>query len=124
MKTHLILYVLDQSASTRFYRDTLGSEPTLDVPGMTEFTLNDHCVLGLMPLAGITRLLGAATIQPDLAAPPRSELYLSMDDAHAVFERAVRAGARVVSPMEPRDWGDVAGYVLDPDGHVVAFAGT
>lgn len=48
---HLILYVDDQEASSRFYRNVLETEPTLDVPGMTEFSLRETCTLGLMPIA-------------------------------------------------------------------------
>ena len=42
MRTNIILYVA----------------PVLNVPGMTEFRLNEETVLGLMPSAGIKRLLG------------------------------------------------------------------
>ena len=38
-KTHFILYVQDQAASTAFYSRALDAEPTLNVPNMTEFVL-------------------------------------------------------------------------------------
>lgn len=34
----------------------------------------------------------------------------------------IAAGATELSPLSMRDWGDLAAYSLDPDGHVVAFA--
>jgi aminoglycoside 6'-N-acetyltransferase len=34
----------------------------------------------------------------------------------------VAAGATELSPVLAREWGDDAGYCLDPDGHVLAFA--
>jgi hypothetical protein len=37
---HFILYVADQAAVTAFWTAVLGRSPSLDVPGMTEFTLN------------------------------------------------------------------------------------
>lgn len=37
MKAHLIIYVSDQKKSAEFYRATLMMNPTLDVPGMTEW---------------------------------------------------------------------------------------
>jgi uncharacterized protein len=90
---------------------------------MTEFELPGGAVLGLMPVAGIRRLLGRAIPDPDAAAGiPRSELYLVVDDASVYHQRALAAGARELSPVEHRDWGHVAGYTLDPDGHVLAFA--
>jgi predicted enzyme related to lactoylglutathione lyase len=120
---HFILYVEDQKGSAAFYTRALGISPCLDVPGMTEFLLPGGSTLGLMPEAGIMRLLGVALPDPRSASGvPRAEVYLRVDDAPAYLERAVWAGARELSPVQPRDWGDAAGYCLDPDGHVLAFA--
>lgn len=90
---------------------------------MTEFTLADGAVLGLMPESGIRALLGQAV--PDPAGGrgyPRSELYLVVDDPAGHHARALAAGARELAPLARRDWGDYAAYSLDLDGHVVAFA--
>ena len=123
MTCHFILYVRDQARSTEFYRRTLSLEPSLNVPGMTEFQLRPGCVLGLMPSKGIKRLLGDAIPDPDSAGDvPRAELYLKVDDPRPHFERALAAGGVSLSPVLNRDWGDEAGYVSDPDGHVLAFA--
>jgi uncharacterized glyoxalase superfamily protein PhnB len=120
---HFILYVDDQAASSAFYAAVLARAPRLDVPGMAEFALNDGAVLGLMPVAGIRRLLGDALPDPGRARGiPRAELYLVFEDAEATLARALAAGAVPLSPVAARDWGDRAGYCLDPDGHVVAFA--
>jgi uncharacterized protein len=120
---HLILYVRDQGTSRRFYAAALGVDPILDVPGMTEFPLGTGAVLGLMPVAGIRRLLGDRLPDPGTAAGiPRAELYLRVADPAAYHARALAAGARELSPLLPRDWGDLAAYSLDPDGHVLALA--
>ncbi len=122
-KAHFILYVADQAASAAFYSAVLGEVPRLNVPGMTEFDLAAGAVLGLMPEAGIVRLLGDGLPDPARAAGvPRAELYLLVDQASTYFGRAVQAGATELSPVAPRDWGHCVGYVQDPDGHVVAFA--
>lgn len=90
---------------------------------MTEFDIGDGAVLGLMPSAGIRRLLGDAIPDPALAhGIPRAELYLIVDEPAACHRRALEAGARELSPLLPRDWGDHTAYSLDPDGHVLAFA--
>ncbi len=123
MKAHIILYVRDQTSSTKFYSDVLDITPTLNVPGMTEFTLNDGCVLGLMPENGIKRLLGEAIPDPASASGiPRAELYLRVDDPNTFHKRAIKCGAKELSPVDKRNWGDIAGYTLDLDGHVLAFA--
>lgn len=123
MKCHLILFVEDQEASARFYASVLDRLPELDVPGMTEFCVGADVVLGLMPTKGIRRLLGPALPDPSSApGVPRCELYLRVEQAARYHARSLASGARELSPMKLRDWGDVVAYSLDPDGHVLAFA--
>jgi uncharacterized glyoxalase superfamily protein PhnB len=122
-KTHFILYVADQRRSTEFYSAALDAAPALNVPGMTEFSLGNDTILGLMPEDGIVRLLGNRITHPSLARGiPRCEIYLVVEDAAAFHARAVKAGAREINPLALRDWGHFAAYSLDPDGHVLAFA--
>lgn len=122
-QAEFILYVASQPAATAFWSEVLSRSPSLDVPGMTEFTLGDGALLGLMPEAGIRALLGAALPDPAQARGiPRGELYLVVPDPAAYHARALAAGARELSPLTRRAWGDRAAYSLDPDGHVIAFA--
>ena len=123
MKAHFIFYVLDQERSTRFYEFVLNQKPSLNVPGMTEFTLNEGVVLGLMPSQGIKKLLGEKLPNPAKAENiPRAELYLVVENPQEYHERALKAGAVELSALQKRDWGDEAAYSLDLDGHVIVFA--
>lgn len=118
-----VLYVQDQTRARDFYRAVLQMKPSLDVPGMTEFYLNDQARLGLMPVAGIKRLLGEALPDPQSASGiPRAELYLMVTDPRESLQRALAHDAKLLSEVSPRDWGDTVGYCLDLDSHVLAFA--
>lgn len=119
---HFILFVRDQGRSRSFWSRVLGAEPRLDVPGMTEFELGPGCVLGLMPEAGIARLLPELVPSPVGARAARAELYLLVEDPVEFHRRALDAGAAELSPFLPRPWGHSAAYSTDPDGHVLAFA--
>lgn len=122
-KTHIILYVHEQARSAEFYSRVLNCEPSLNVPGMTEFLLSRDVVLGLMPEAGIKRLLGNRLPDPASAnGIPRAELYLRVTNPPEYHRRALDAGAIELSELKDRDWGDRVAYSLDPDGHVLAFA--
>lgn len=118
-----ILYVSNQEKSTAFYQTILGIKPSLNVPGMTEFQLNTYCKLGLMPNEGIAKI-----ITPNLPHPttgngiPRCELYLSETDLENKLSICKKAGAKLISSIEPRNWGDTVFYISDFDGHVIAFA--
>jgi uncharacterized protein len=116
----VILYVEDQTRSRNFYSSVLGLDPFLDLPGMTEFEIGG-AKLGLMPSRGIKALLGESIGDSDIAIS-RCELYLAVDDPSAYAARALSAGARELSPLQLRDWGDEAVYFTDHDSHVIAFA--
>lgn len=121
--TEIILYVKDQESSKQFYRKLLRNDPELHVPGMTEFVISEYLKLGLMPSAGIVRLLGNSIEDPEKASGiPRCELYFLVEDADAEYHHAIQSGAKMISPVASRDWGDLVGYVADPDDHVIAFA--
>ena len=122
MIINFILYVRDQARGRDFYAAALGMAPSLDVPGMTQFNLGPGCVLGLMPEKGIKRLLSGMPDPEAGGGAPRAEVYLVVDAPGDFHARALGAGAKELSPLGPRDWGDRAAYSLDPDGHVLAFA--
>ena len=112
LRIHFILYVQDQLRSTSFYTALLGLEPTLNVPGMTEFELPGGSVLGLMPENGIAKIISGPLPHPSTAnGTPR-----------CACERAKQAGARLIDGAKDRDWGHRTAYFVDPDGHVIALA--
>lgn len=122
-ETQFILYVADQQRSAAFYQKILALDPALDVPGMTEFQLAPAVKLGIMPEKGIAKLLGDTL--PHLSGGggiPRCELYLIVNDPEQSLRHALTVGAALLSQCAERDWGDVAGYCADPDGHIIAFA--
>ena len=45
-------------------------------------------------------------------------IYLYLEDVDGVVERAVAAGARVLTPLEDCFWGDRMARIIDPHGHV------
>lgn len=119
----VILYVKNQQISREFYTKVLGMEPTLNVPGMTEFTIAENLKLGLMPEDSIAVILTPKAPHPATGSGiPRCELYVYTDDIEKKYKKAVEAGAKEISPIELRNWGDRAGYLADPDGHIIAFA--
>ena len=118
-----ILYVADQTKAKEFYEGLFGVEPSLDVPGMTEFWLSDSVKLGLMPENGIAKIIADNSPHPkEGSGIPRCELYLKVENAKGYLERGIKLGAKEISDLEDRDWGDKVGYIADPDGHIIAFA--
>lgn len=121
--TEIILYVKDQQKSTDFYQKVLRKQADLNVPGMTEFIVNDFCKLGLMPNDGIAKIITPSLPHPDLGnGIPRCELYFIVENLQEEYQNIKNLGAKIISETEERNWGDTAFYFSDLDGHVVAFA--
>lgn len=118
-----ILYVKDQQRSRDFYSKVLGLQPTLDVPGMTEFKLLNGAKLGLMSEKNIAKIISPPLPDPSAAnGIPRCEVYLYVENPSTYLARGLEAGAKMVNEFQVRDWGDRAGYLADEDGNVLVFA--
>ena len=120
-----IIYVKDQNKSKVFYENILGVKPSLDVQGMTEFTINQFTKLGLMPETGIAKILGNNVPNPASAnGIPRCEIYLFVDDPQQSYKNAINSGAKPICEAKTYDWGDIVAYCADLDGNIIAFAKT
>ena len=62
-------------------------------------------------------LLAPETIVPDADDTSPVWLYLYVTDPDTLFDRAVAAGADVVTPVGNQPWGDRYGCVRDPFGY-------
>lgn len=122
-KVMFIIYVKDQEKARQFYQNVLQREPTLDVPGMTEFELSENTFLGIMPGEGIVKILENKINNPNnIKDMPRCELYLYVSNPDEHYERTIEAGGQGISKGQWRNWGDYVSYCMDLDGNVIAFA--
>lgn len=118
-----ILYVKNQALSTAFYEKIFRKTADLNVPGMTEFILAENCKLGLMPNEGIAKIIAEVLPHPEHGnGIPRCELYFYVENIQLEFDNALQSGAKLISPIADRNWGDQVCYFADLDGHVIAFA--
>ena len=111
------LIVDGASAAIDFYREVLGATERMrmaapgDKVGHAELELGESLIM-------------LADEAPDMDAHgPRAVggtpvmLHVYVDDADAVFNRAVEAGARALRPVEDKFYGDRTGEFEDPFGH-------
>lgn len=117
-----ILAVEELTRSAEFYTRGFGWEKAVDTSTYVEFALPDGLRLGLYQREGFGRNTGKhpARIPAGELAP--TELYFHVEELEAAIDRLRRAGARELSPLSPRDWGDEAAYFADPEGNVVVLA--
>ena len=107
--------VHDATKALAFYREAFGAEQTYCLPmgekiGHAEIRIGDSRLMVMDEFpdmdASSPKSLGGAT----------GSFMLYVPDADAAVERAVRAGARVLQPVENQFWGDRVGTVVDPFG--------
>ena len=94
-----------------FYETVLGLDVDATVPSRLYFHCGDV----------IVALIDWTVEGREPFRPMPDNLYLATDQLDAVYERAMAAGARVVSPIETRPWSERSFYCLDPDGNPLCF---
>jgi lactoylglutathione lyase len=116
----VILAVHDLAAMTAFYVEVLGWKRVADVPVYVELQHDDGMRFGLYRDENFAQNIGA--LPPATNGLTRTEVYLYCDELDDALDRARRAGARLLSPLQPRSWGDEAAYFADPEGNIVVLA--
>ena len=116
-----ILAVTDLAHAARFYAEVFGWPKKIDTARLVSFEIPGGVELSLYAREGFAVDTGRAPQPLIIGAITGTELYLHHPDPAQVIERLERHGARRLSPLGPRPWGDEAAYYADPDGNVIAI---
>jgi PhnB protein len=111
------LVVDGASAAIDFYREVLGAIERMRMPAPDDKVGHAELEIG-------DSLIMLADEYPDMdALGPKTvggtpvTLHVYVEDADAVFDRAVEAGAKALRPVEDKFYGDRSGEFEDPFGH-------
>jgi uncharacterized glyoxalase superfamily protein PhnB len=117
---YTILYVDDVEKTVAFYEHAFGLQRKMVQPdefgeldtGSTKlsFAAKSH-VEALFPIP-------FQRSGPEHDAPP-VEIGLVTDDVQAAFDKAIAAGAVLVTKPAKKPWGQIVGYVRDNNGFLV-----
>jgi predicted enzyme related to lactoylglutathione lyase len=118
----VILAVSDLPRAVRFYAQAFAWKQTVDTDVYVEYRMPNGMRLGLYERHAFGKNAGSTPILIPTGTTAPVELYLYADDAYEAEERLVSAGAKLLSPMQARSWGDLAAYYADPEGNVVVVA--
>ena len=120
-QTLTLLAVADLARAARFYEAAFGWKRHVDLPVYIEFEVEGGPGVSLYTRGGFARNTGRPASPQAAGSTTSTELYFQVNDVDAAVARAVAAGGELLSPAAPRVWGDLTGYVADPDGNVLAF---
>lgn len=115
----IVAHIVVQGAerATAFYTEAFGAQEVsrIPVPDGRLMSVQLRIAGGLLHLADEFPEMGVLA-PPAIGGTP-VVLGLEVDDAEAVFARAVAAGAQVRQPVTDMFWGDRHGQLDDPFGH-------
>ena len=117
-----ILAVDDLARAKRFYSEAFGWPRSVDDPVYAEFAIPGGMRLGVYERVGFGRNTGQTPARIPTGELSPTELYFYVDDLPSAITRMKNAGARELSPLAVRDWGDTAAYFADADGNVLVLA--
>jgi uncharacterized glyoxalase superfamily protein PhnB len=105
----------DARAAIRFLVDAFGFEEVVSYPG-TDESIVSHAELRWPAGGGV--MLGSARADSVIAdlPPGTGSIYVVTEDPDGIFERACKAGARVVMELHNTDYGSRDFAVRDPEG--------
>jgi PhnB protein len=101
-----------------FYKKAFGAIERGRMPGPggllmhAEVKIGDSIVMMCDEMPEMTRW-----VSPDALKGTTAAIHLYVEDADALFARAVAAGAKVSMPLMDAFWGDRFGKLTDPFGH-------
>lgn len=111
------LTLTDAGRAIDFYKRAFGAQEVMrmEAPGgkigHAEIKIGDSMIM----LAD--EMPGSGSRSPQSLGGTTSGIFLYVENADAVFNQAVSAGAKVESPLADMFWGDRYGRLKDPFGH-------
>ena len=109
--------VVDNAAKAMdFYSTAFGAKETYRLP------MGDKIAHAEMDIDGSRFMLSDefpewGALSPKSRGGSTGGMLIYVKDADQAIDRAVKAGAQVVMPLEDQFWGDRMGTVTDPFGH-------
>jgi predicted enzyme related to lactoylglutathione lyase len=115
-----IIAVSDLERSTQFYSEIFQWKLFLQEEAVTIFELPDKNHFMLYKKEAFAINPGQHPIMVHDGSITATEFYFHTQGLEEVIQRLETHGARTLSPLAKRSWGDEAAYYRDPDGNVIA----
>jgi PhnB protein len=108
----------DAPRAIEFYKRAFGARETMRLAEPSGKIGHAEVEIGGSTLMISDEYPDHGALSPTSIGDTPVKLHLYVDDADAVFARAVDAGAKVIRPLEDQFYGDRSGAIRDPFGHV------
>jgi len=111
------LVTRDPGAAAAWYGSVLGAVETgrITLPGGQVLTVELR--FGDSTLAIADEFPDIGVVSPRTLGGTYGAVHVAAEDAEAVWDRALQAGATVFEPLHDAFWGERTGQFIDPFGH-------
>jgi uncharacterized glyoxalase superfamily protein PhnB len=118
---HMI--IRNASTAIEFYKKAFNAEEVMRLPGPDGTSvMHAEIRVGNSIIMIVDELKEWGLQGPETLGDTPVSIHLYVDDADAWFERATKAGAEAIMPVQDTFWGDRYGKVKDPFGHQWSIA--
>lgn len=105
------------AAAIEFYKQAFDAVEGMRLPGPDGKLIHACLRIGDSPIMLVDEFPECQSLGPKSLQGSPVTMHLYIEDADAVFDRAVAAGASIKMPLEDTFWGDRYGVIEDPFGH-------
>jgi uncharacterized glyoxalase superfamily protein PhnB len=110
------LVCVNASEAIDFYKKVFGATEKMRAPGPGGKIMHAELLIRNTVVFVNDPMDPSALSGPEPKVRP-TQLFVYVEDADAVFGRALTAGARASMPLQDMFWGDRFGKIVDPFGH-------
>ena len=105
-----------------FYKKAFGATEMFRLPTPDGRLMHASIMIGDSMVMLVDEMKEMGSLGPKARGGTPVGIHLQVEDADALFARAVAAGAAVKMPVMDMFWGDRFGVVVDPFGHEWSIA--
>ena len=100
-----------------FYKKAFGAKEQARLPGPDGRIMHAAVLIGDSTVMLVDEMPEWGALSPQSLKGSPVTIHLNVDNADAFVDRAVKAGAKLIMPVEDQFWGDRYGKIEDPFGH-------
>ncbi len=111
------LVMTNAGKAIEFYKEAFGATENMRLATPDGKVMHAEIKIGDSPLMMCDECPESNALSPQTIGGTAVSIVLYVEDADAVVNRAVAAGAKLLMPVADQFWGDRCGTVSDPFGH-------
>jgi PhnB protein len=116
------LIIKNAAQAIEFYKKAFGAEELMRIPAPENKIGHAEIRIGRAPIMLADEFSDIGFLSPTSLGGSPVGVLIYLEDVDAVFGRALAMGADVVKPLVDQFYGDRAGTIKDPFGHIWTLA--